>query len=91
VEMGVRSAASPLAEGDRKLYRIYIRRQRRAEGGRTGGAGVARWGGRCIIAAHGATEEQVLRAATTHLAEVHHIKELTPGLAAMVLRNIRTE
>jgi len=45
----------------------------------------------CPYAVHGASEEEVLREATKHLAEVHHIKELTPGIAATVKRNIRTE
>jgi len=40
---------------------------------------------------HGGTEEEVVRQAAQHLAEVHHIKELTPGLAATVKSNIRTE
>jgi predicted small metal-binding protein len=46
---------------------------------------------KCPYAVHGATEEEVLREATTHLAEVHHLTELTPGIAATVKRNIRTE
>ena len=46
---------------------------------------------KCPYAVHGATEEELLREATTHLAEVHHIKELTPGIVATVQRNIRTE
>jgi predicted small metal-binding protein len=45
---------------------------------------------KCPYAEHGATEEDVLRAATTHLAEVHQITALTPGIAAPVKRNIRT-
>jgi predicted small metal-binding protein len=45
----------------------------------------------CPYAVRGATEEEVLREATTHLAEVHHLTELTPGIAATVQRNIRTE
>lgn len=45
----------------------------------------------CPYAVHGATEEEVLRHAAKHLAEAHHIKELTPGIAATVKRNIRTE
>jgi len=46
---------------------------------------------KCPYVVHGATEEEVLREAAKHLAEVHHIKELTPGIAATVKRNIRTE
>jgi predicted small metal-binding protein len=46
---------------------------------------------KCPYAVQGATEEELLREATTHLAEVHHITELTPGIAATVQRNIRTE
>ncbi len=45
----------------------------------------------CPYAVRGATEEEVLREAATHLAKVHHIKELTPGIAAKVKSNIRTE
>ena len=45
----------------------------------------------CSYVVHGATEEEVLRKATTHLADVHHIKEPTPGIAATVKRNIRNE
>ena len=45
----------------------------------------------CPYAVHGASEEEVVREATKHLVEVHHIQELTPGIAAAVLRNIRTE
>ena len=45
---------------------------------------------KCPYVVHGATEEDVVREATKHLAEVHHITELTPGLAATVQRNIRT-
>jgi len=44
----------------------------------------------CPYAVHGATEEAVLREAAKHLAEAHHIKELTPGIAAKVKSNIRT-
>jgi predicted small metal-binding protein len=33
---------------------------------------------KCSYAVRGTTEEDVLRQATSHLAEVHHIKELTP-------------
>ena len=40
---------------------------------------------------NGGSEEEVLREATIHLAEVHHITEVTPGIAATVQRNIRTE
>ena len=36
----------PLAEGDRRLWETYIRRQRGVQGARTGGKGVVRWGGR---------------------------------------------
>jgi len=46
---------------------------------------------KCPYAVRGGSEEELLREATTHLAEVHHIKELTPGIAATVQRNIRTE
>ena len=45
---------------------------------------------KCPYAVRGTTEEEVLREVTKHLAEVHHIKELTPGLAATVQRTIRT-
>ena len=45
----------------------------------------------CPYAVHGATDEEVLLEATKHLIAVHHIQELTPGLAATVQRNIRTE
>ncbi len=44
----------------------------------------------CSYAVNGSTEEEILREAAKHLAEVHHIKELTPGIAATVKRNIRT-
>jgi predicted small metal-binding protein len=46
---------------------------------------------KCPYAVHGKTEEEVLREAAKHLAETHHIKELTPGIAAKVKSNIRTE
>ncbi len=46
---------------------------------------------KCSYAVRGTTEEDVLRQATMHLAEVHHIKDLTPGIAAKVKSNIRTE
>jgi predicted small metal-binding protein len=46
---------------------------------------------KCPYMVHGATEEELLREATTHLAEIHHIKELTPAIVATVQRNIRTE
>ena len=46
---------------------------------------------KCPHAVCGTTEEEVMRQATQHLAEVHHIKELTPGIAVTVKRNIRTE
>jgi predicted small metal-binding protein len=46
---------------------------------------------KCPYATHGASEEDVLREDTTHLAEVHHLTELTLGFAATVQRNIRTE
>ncbi len=45
---------------------------------------------KCPYAVRGTTEEEVLREATAHLAEAHHIKDLTPGLVAAVQRNIRT-
>lgn len=45
----------------------------------------------CPYAVHGASEEEVLRHVVKHLADVHHIKELTPGLTATVKRNIRTK
>ncbi len=45
---------------------------------------------KCPYAVHGATEEEVLREAAKDLAEVHHIKEFTPGIAATVKCNIRT-
>ncbi len=45
---------------------------------------------KCPYVVHGATEEELLREAITHLAEVHHIMELTPGIIATVQRNIRT-
>jgi len=45
---------------------------------------------KCPYVVHGPTDEEVLREATKHLAEAHHIKELTPGIAATVQRNIRT-
>ena len=45
----------------------------------------------CPYTVRAATEEEVLREATKHLAEVHHVKALTPGLTATVTRNIRTE
>jgi len=38
--------ASPLSEGDRRLWVIYSKRQRGAQGARTGGGGVVRLGGR---------------------------------------------
>ena len=38
--------ASPLAEGDRKLWGMYIRRQRRAQGARAGCGASVRLGGR---------------------------------------------
>jgi predicted small metal-binding protein len=46
---------------------------------------------KCSYTVHAATEEEVMREATAHLAEVHHIKDLTPGISATVKRNIRTE
>ena len=46
---------------------------------------------KCPHIVHGGTEEEVVRQAAKHLAEVHHIKDLTPGLAAKVKSNIRTE
>ena len=45
---------------------------------------------KCPYVVNGATDEELLREATKHLAEVHHITELTPGLVATVQRNIRT-
>jgi len=46
---------------------------------------------KCPYVAHGATEEEVVREVATYLAAIHHIKELTPGIAATVKRNIRNE
>lgn len=46
---------------------------------------------KCPYVAHGATEEEVVREVARHLAAIHHIKELTPGIAATVKRNIRNE
>jgi len=46
--------ASPLSEGDRRLWAIYIRRQVEAQGERTGGGGVVRLGGQ---GGEGTTEE----------------------------------
>ena len=46
---------------------------------------------KCPYIVHGGTEEEVVRQAAKHLAEVHHIMDLTPGLAAKVKSNIRTE
>lgn len=45
---------------------------------------------KCPYVVHGATDEEVLLEATKHLIAVHRIKGLTPGLAAIVQRNIRT-
>jgi predicted small metal-binding protein len=45
---------------------------------------------KCSYTVHGSTDEEILLEATKHLMEVHHIKELTPGIAATVKRNIRT-
>jgi predicted small metal-binding protein len=45
----------------------------------------------CPHVVHGATADEVFRQAAKHAADVHHIKELTPGLAAKVKSNIRTE
>ena len=42
----------------------------------------------CPYAVRGATEEEVVRHAAKHLAEVHQ-QERTPGLAAKVKSNIR--
>ena len=44
----------------------------------------------CLYAVRGGTKEEVLRQAAKDLAEVHHIKELTPGLAAKVKSKFRT-
>lgn len=46
---------------------------------------------KCPYAVRASTEEEVVREATTHLVEAHHITTLTPGIAATVKRNIRTE
>ncbi len=45
---------------------------------------------KCPYVARGTTEEEVLREATAHLADAHHIKDPTPGILATVQRNIRT-
>ena len=45
----------------------------------------------CAYVARGKTEEDVLRQAAKHAAEVHNIKEITPDLAAKVKSKIRTE
>ncbi len=45
----------------------------------------------CPYAVRGTTDEEIVREATKHLADVHHIQQVTPGIAAAVLRNIRTD
>ena len=45
----------------------------------------------CAHVVRGKTEEDVLRQAAKHAAEVHNIKEITPDLAAKVKSKIRTE
>jgi len=45
----------------------------------------------CPYEARGKTEEDVLRQAAKHAAEVHNLKEITPDLVAKVKSKIRTE
>lgn len=46
---------------------------------------------KCPYAVRAATEGEVVREDTTHLVEAHRITTPTPGIAATVQRNIRTE